>query len=214
MKGEIVVKILVLSLSTGGGHHSVCKALVKYITAHNHDVKMVDAYEYIAPKLSAAVSKGYLVSTKYVPNTYSKFYRFFENHNITDKKFALIHGMNRIMSMKFESCVKEYAPDVIVCSHVLAVALLENMDDSFLEGIKIIGIVTDYTVHPMWEDSYIDYYVLGSELLGLQMAKKKLPGLKNYKLGTVVDKLGIVLDNAHRAINDTTATAKVFIKLM
>lgn len=48
----------------------------------------------------------------------------------------------------------------------------------------------------------------------LEMSKKKLPGLKNYKLGTVVEKLNILLENAHRAINDATATAKVFIKLM
>lgn len=48
----------------------------------------------------------------------------------------------------------------------------------------------------------------------IEMARKKLPGLKNYKLGTVVERLKIVLDNAHRAINDATATAKVFIKLM
>lgn len=48
----------------------------------------------------------------------------------------------------------------------------------------------------------------------IALAKEKLPGLKNYKLGTVVDRLNIVLDNAHRAINDATATAKVFVKLM
>lgn len=46
------------------------------------------------------------------------------------------------------------------------------------------------------------------------MARQKLPGLKNYKLGTIVEKLNIVLDNAHRAIHDATATAKAFIKLM
>jgi len=48
----------------------------------------------------------------------------------------------------------------------------------------------------------------------LEIAKKKIGGLKNYKLGTIVDHLGIVLENAHRAVNDATATAKVFIKLM
>lgn len=48
----------------------------------------------------------------------------------------------------------------------------------------------------------------------MEISRKKLPGLKNYKLGTVVERLGVVLDNAHRAINDATATAKVFIKLM
>lgn len=48
----------------------------------------------------------------------------------------------------------------------------------------------------------------------IELAKKLLPGLKNYKLGTVVEKLGISLENAHRAVHDATATAKVFIKLM
>ena len=48
----------------------------------------------------------------------------------------------------------------------------------------------------------------------MAMAREKLPGLKNYKLSTIVEKLGIVLDNAHRAIHDATATAKAFIKMM
>ena len=46
------------------------------------------------------------------------------------------------------------------------------------------------------------------------MAREKLPGLKNYKLGTIVEKLNINLENAHRAVDDATATAKAFIKLM
>ena len=46
------------------------------------------------------------------------------------------------------------------------------------------------------------------------MARQKLPGLKNYKLGTIVENLNISLENAHRAIDDATATAKAFIKLM
>lgn len=48
----------------------------------------------------------------------------------------------------------------------------------------------------------------------IELAKSKLLGLKNYRLGTVVEKLDILLENAHRAIHDAVATAKVFIKLM
>ncbi len=48
----------------------------------------------------------------------------------------------------------------------------------------------------------------------IEMARQTLPGLKNYKLGTVIERLNIVLENAHRAVNDATATAKVFVKLM
>ncbi len=48
----------------------------------------------------------------------------------------------------------------------------------------------------------------------LEMARSKLPGLKNYKLGTIAEKLNIPLIHAHTATDDATATAKVFIKLM
>ena len=45
------------------------------------------------------------------------------------------------------------------------------------------------------------------------MAQKYVHGVKNYKLGTIAEKLGVVLENAHRAINDTIANAEVFIIL-
>ncbi len=46
------------------------------------------------------------------------------------------------------------------------------------------------------------------------MARNKLRGLKNYKLGTICEYLGISLVGAHRAVNDCLATAKVFLKLV
>ncbi len=47
----------------------------------------------------------------------------------------------------------------------------------------------------------------------MQMARRYVKGLTNYKLKTVVKHFGIVNEHAHRAIHDTIATAKAFIKL-
>ncbi len=44
-------------------------------------------------------------------------------------------------------------------------------------------------------------------------ATKFVTGVKNYKLGTIAAKLGVVLDNAHRAVYDALATAEVFLKI-
>ncbi len=44
-------------------------------------------------------------------------------------------------------------------------------------------------------------------------AQKYVRGAKNYKLGTIAAKLGVTLDNAHRAVFDALATAEVFIKI-
>ncbi|MCL2234174.1 MAG: exonuclease domain-containing protein [Firmicutes bacterium] len=48
----------------------------------------------------------------------------------------------------------------------------------------------------------------------LTLAHKYLKGLTNYKLGTIAAHLGIPLTNAHRALDDTIATAQVFLKIM
>lgn len=48
----------------------------------------------------------------------------------------------------------------------------------------------------------------------MELARNKVYSVHNYKLGTVVKALNIVLEGAHRAINDAIATAKVFIKLI
>ena len=48
----------------------------------------------------------------------------------------------------------------------------------------------------------------------LDVARRNIPSLHNYKLGTVVKALGIELNNAHRALADAIAAAKVFIKLV
>ena len=45
------------------------------------------------------------------------------------------------------------------------------------------------------------------------LAKEKLKGLRNYKLGTVAKHLEVNLIDAHRALNDVIATAEVFLML-
>ena len=47
----------------------------------------------------------------------------------------------------------------------------------------------------------------------MYLARAFIPGLKNFKLGTVCKKLGVSLENAHRAVHDAMATAEVVIKL-
>jgi len=47
----------------------------------------------------------------------------------------------------------------------------------------------------------------------MYLARAFIPGLKNFKLGSVCKKLGVSLENAHRAVHDAMATAEVVIKL-
>lgn len=57
-------------------------------------------------------------------------------------------------------------------------------------------------------------YNFDNELVdSLAMSRKYLHTIKNHKLKTICEYLGVELINAHRALADTVATAKCFIKL-
>lgn len=48
----------------------------------------------------------------------------------------------------------------------------------------------------------------------MQLAQTYIKGIRNYKLGTVCAAMDVQLVDAHRAVNDALATAKLFIKIM
>ncbi len=82
--------------------------------------------------------------------------------------------------------------------------------NSYLSGYNIKGFDMVFLQH----FGKLSGYNFDNPLLDVYpLAQKLLKGLKNYKLGTVAAHLGVVLDNAHRAVFDTIATAEVLLKL-
>lgn len=85
----------------------------------------------------------------------------------------------------------------------------------FCYGAIMVGHNVSFDIGFIYAAGKKHAYEFDNKLMDtMEMARNKLPGLKNYKLKTIVEKLGIVLKDAHRAINDATATAKVFLKLL
>lgn len=170
------MRVLVLTVSTGQGHHSTGQAIVDYIERSGHEAKLMDAYEYIAPILSTGMEKGYLLSAKYARSAYGFIYRRQEKTDMTERKVTFPKLANHLLSKFFKSGVVDYAPDVIVCTHVMATQLLNDFREKGLDSDVItVGVVTDFTLHPYWEDAYLDYYITASDLLNNQFRKKKIP---------------------------------------
>ena len=183
------MKVLVLSVSTGGGHYSTSLAIADYIKKTGNDAKVVDVYEYVSPLISDSISKGYLLSTKYAKNVYGSIYKKMEKTDATEKKIYLSKVANRVLSIPFAKCVGEYKPDVIISTHVMACEMVDALRNSgrLDDNVITIGIVTDFTVHPLWEDTYVDYYISACELLDNQFEKKKIDLDKVKPFGIPID---------------------------
>ena len=173
------MKVLFLSLPTGHGHNMCAQAAIECLKKQGIECLMMDIAEFINPLYAKAISKGFLLSAR-TGIIYDNVYRFIELKEEPSPKISMTRLINALLPLKLKGFLKKYKPDVIVCTHVFAAQMLTELKNtSKAVTAKTYGIITDFTVHPYWEDTELDYYILPHELLTNQFIKK---GLKLEKL--------------------------------
>jgi len=159
------MKVLILSVTAGYGHHATAKALETVLTERGATVEVVDVLEQINRLLQEAFSKGYLLSTKYGKEVYKKLYSYLEQKGQKTSKYNFGNMAPALMALRFEDFIDDFNPDVILCTHVTAAHVVSEVKRNS-KTAPAIGIVTDYTMHPFWEDATrVEHIILASELL-------------------------------------------------
>ena len=181
------MRVLLLTVTAGHGHTQAGKVIMNYLEKRNVECALLDTLEYINPILGESVDKGYLYSTRFTPHVYGKFYDIADNRDRTGGKFSLSTIMNRLLSKKLIVFLEEYRPDLVVCTHVFAAQIISYLRTKDTIDAKSIGIITDFTIHPYWEETDLDYYVTANELLTHQAAKKGIDLDKILPIGIPID---------------------------
>lgn len=162
------MRILLLTVTAGYGHHATAQALSALFQERGAETEVVDIYDYISRFVKRAIAQGYLLSSKYTPELYRRFYdQRTKNRNVEKlNKMNMAKLVNSLGAYRFEHCVDDFEPDAIVCTHVLAAYLISVMKARGMVDVPCIGIVTDYCIHPYWEDVVnIEGVVTASELI-------------------------------------------------
>lgn len=180
------MKILLLTVTAGHGHTQAARVIMDCLEEYGAECALLDTLEYINPILGESVDKGYLYSTKFIPQVYGKIYDLVDNRDKTEGKFSITQIMNKILSKKLINFLKGYEPDVVICTHIFAAQIISYLQNKEIIGAKSIGIVTDFTIHPFWEETNLDYYVTANELLNHQAAKKGIDTNKILPIGIPV----------------------------
>ncbi len=182
------MKVLIVSVKTGYGHHSTAKAIIDYLTEKNVTCEMLDTFEYINPYLADSIDNGYMFSTKYFPETYGKAYDMFDRHDEKWDKHSPVTILSKLVSHKLKDYITDYAPDVIIGTHSYACMMMTYLREKNIVTCPLVGIITDFTVHPFWESTELDYYVIPNELLKNRARKKGIPSEKILPFGIPIRK--------------------------
>ncbi len=182
------MKVLIISVKAGYGHHSTARAIIDYLTDKGVLCEMLDTFEYINPVLAESIDSGYMFSTKYIPEIYGKVYDKLDKREEKYDKLSMIAVLSKLVSNKLKDFITEYNPDVIIGTHSYACMLMTYLKDKNIVTCPLIGIVTDFTVHPFWESTELDYYVTADAMLENQMKKKGIPADKILPYGIPIRK--------------------------
>lgn len=197
-------KVLILTVTAGMGHNSTAKAIEDELSIKKISSKTVDVYKYINKIMSETLNKSTELYAKYTPDIYRVIYEFLDKGN-TDDKFNILGLINNLCSLKIEKLIDDYRPDVIVCTHVFAAQIIDEIKRKGKTYAKLLGIITDYTLHPFWESiPTLDYCIIANEKLRYRAIKKGIPNEKIKALGIPINPkfyLEISKEDARKQLN-------------
>jgi processive 1,2-diacylglycerol beta-glucosyltransferase len=171
-------RILVLHAAVGTGHTSAANALGEaFRRKQSGDVRVEDALDFGSRLFRETLSRAYLRASSKAPTLWRMLY---ESSDLGDPD--LVSTMNelwapieRLPVPRLLRFVAEYAPDAIVCTHMLPVMVLQKLKREGALPQPLYCVITDYMVHSMWINNAVDGYFLATGLTRDAMIARGVP---------------------------------------
>lgn len=177
------MKALILSVTAGYGHHSTGLAMMEVFKSNGIECEMLDTLEYISKFLGESVQNGYLLLTKNLGEAYGKVFDSLAKKEEPSKSYSPETIISKFLSKKLDSYMLEYNPDFVIGTHSYATVLMTLLRERNVLKCPTFGVVTDFTLHPFWESTKLDYYILPDSMLNCVAEKKGIPAEKILPFG-------------------------------
>lgn len=184
-KGDLM-RVLILSATTGGGHMRAAYALKDYIKSQNPDssVMISDTIQYISPFLNKAVTEGYVYLATKTPKLFGYVYRNADKDDTPLNK--TIDLATTTVRNKLRPLIDEFKPDIIISTHTFASEIFTALKIKEGFNLPIISIMTDFAVHQTYINEGVDAYIVSSHEMINQMVERGVERVKIYPYGIPV----------------------------
>jgi len=117
------------------------------------------------PKLQKKVySDGYVKFVGHAPELWGMVFKKTDKSALWQKLSSLRRNFAKQTNRKFVKYLKEFAPDMVLCTHFQPPEILGGL--KFPEGVKkpFVGcVVTDFEAHALWMEPGVDFYCVAAE---------------------------------------------------
>lgn len=169
------MRVLFLSVTAGEGHNSCAKAAMAVLEKRGDVCRLLDTISYVSSIAGAGINKGYQMLGKVSPTVFGKMYETALTSSIKQTGPRAEDLVTDGMARKLADYIADFAPDCIVTTHVFAALVLTHLRNQDLCNTLVIGINTDFSIHPFWEQVRQDYFVLACKEMRYAAHVRKIP---------------------------------------
>lgn len=182
-RGDYILKVMILSASTGGGHMRASNAIKGYLDNIGDEVVVLDTIEYINPILNKTINESYEYLARKKPNLYRVLYKSGNNKKVAQA----IATVNTLISKKLVPLIVNYKPDIVIVTHPFSAEMVSKLKKMGKIDVKILCIITDYAPHRVWINDNVDAYVVSDEKMIKKMYNMGVPYWRVYPFGIPIE---------------------------
>ena len=162
------MRILIATATAGAGHLAAAAALDEAWRAlrPRDVVERVDLVKFFSPLHRQIHAAGYVKLVERAPELWGMLFAKTDNPKVArriNRVQRLFPGRSRLRFLKF---VKQFKPDVVLCTHYAPLEILGQMRARRPETRHapfIVSVVTDFEAHALWMDEGVDLYCVAAE---------------------------------------------------
>jgi len=181
-------KVLLLSASAGAGHVRAAEAIEKAFNeakdAAGREVLHVDVLNYTNKLFRHLYSKAYIDLVNKMPEVPGWFYDKLDKPWKNERRRLALDKLN---TRPFVKLLKEYRPDLIVCTHFLPAEIVSWLKAKERLSSRQVIIVTDFDVHAMWLVHHYEHYFVAIEEARVYLEVLGIPAEKITVSGIPID---------------------------
>jgi len=115
---------------------------------------------------------------KMLPQLYKYIYDQAER---ATKVSAFKTWLHRYTALNLRQYISDLEPDVVVCTHAFPCGVMAEYKREFADAPAVLGVVTDFVVHPFWIHRNIDAYAVATRAMRQAMIAR----------GVTADRIGV-----------------------
>ncbi|TXL71739.1 galactosyldiacylglycerol synthase [Vineibacter terrae] len=171
-----VKKILMLSVSAGGGHVRAAEALRAHAATHPAGIEAthLDVMDVVSSGFRALYTDLYVDLVNNQPALWSYLYQKTDEASPRSLAQRIRRAVERLNCRALHAYIRRHAPDAIICTHFLPAELLSRELRQGNLHVPVWVQVTDFDLHRMWLVPGMRGYFAANDEVAWRMVERGL----------------------------------------